>query len=105
MPRVKKTEKYNYLIDYVKEATEARLSLRRFCERATQAYKQIPSRNTYKENAVSFKQVIANSSASAEQIRACEALCNSIPDATNDTVFNAVETFVSMAMGFFRRLL
>ena len=99
MPRVKKTEKYNYLIDYVKEATEARLSLRRFCERATQAYKQIPSRNTYKENAVSFKQVIANSSASAEQIRACEALCNSIPDATNDTVFNAVETFVSMAMG------
>ena len=99
MPRVKKTEKYNYLIDYVKEATEARLSLRRFCERATQAYKQIPSRNTYKENAVSFKQVIANSSASAEQIKACEALCNSIPDATNDTVFNAVETFVSMAMG------
>lgn len=99
MPRVKKTEKYNYLIDYVKEAAEARLSLRRFCERATQAYKQIPSRNTYKENAVSFKQVIANSSASAEQIKACEALCNSIPDATNDTVFNAVETFVSMAMG------
>jgi len=99
MPRIKKTEKYNYLIDYVKEATEARLSLRRFCERAVQAYKQIPSRNTYKENAVMFKQVIANSSANAETIRAAEAICNSIPDATNDTVFNAVETFVSMAMG------
>ena len=99
MPRVKKSEKYNYLIDYVKEAAEARLSLRRFCERAVQAYKQIPSRNTYRENAVMFKQTIANSSASAEQIRAAEAICNSIPDATNDTVFNAVETFVSMAMG------
>ena len=99
MPRIKTTEKYNYLIDYVKEATEARLSLRRFCERAIQAYKQIPSRNTYRENAIAFKQVIANSSASAEQIKATEALCNSIPDATNDTVFNAVETFVSMAMG------
>lgn len=99
MPRVKKTEKYSYLIDYVKEATEARLSLRQFCERAVQAYKQIPSRNTYRENAVTFKQTIANSSASAETIKAVEALCNSIPDATNDTVFNAVETFVSMAMG------
>lgn len=99
MPRIKKTEKYNYLTDYVKEATEARLSLRRFCERAVQAYKQIPSRNTYKENAIMFKQVIANSSANAETIRAAEAICNSIPDATNDTVFNAVETFVSMAMG------
>lgn len=99
MPRVKKTEKYNYLIEYVKEAALARDSLRRICERAVLAYKQIPSRNTYKENAVMFKQTIANSSASAEQIKAAEAICNSIPDATNDTVFNAVETFVSMAMG------
>lgn len=99
MPRIKTTEKYNYLVEYVKEAALARDSLRHICERAVLAYKQIPSRNTYKENAVTFKQTIANSSASADQIKAAEALCNSIPDATNDTVFNAVETFVSMAMG------
>ena len=98
MPRKKKTEKYGYLIDYVKEATEARNSLRRFCTRAIAAYKQIPSRNSYKENALAYKQNIANSG-NAEQIRAVEAICNSIPDSTNDTVFNAVETFVSMAMG------
>ena len=99
MPRKKKTEKYSYLLDYVKEAAEARNSLRSICERAIQAYKQIPMRNTYRENAVSFKQTIANSSASADTIKAAEAICNSIPNATNDTVFNAVETFVSMAMG------
>lgn len=98
MPRKKKTEKYSYLVDYVNEATEARVSLKEFCSRAIAAYKQMPMRNSYKENAYSYKQSIANS-ASAEQLAAVEAICSSIPDATNDTVFNAVETFVSMAMG------
>ena len=98
MPRKKKTEKYNYLIDYVKEAALARDSLRIVCSRAVRAYKQEASRNTYRENAQNYRQSIAGTG-SAEQIKAVEALCNSIPDATNDTVFNAVETFVSMAMG------
>ena len=98
MPRKKKTEKYSYLIDYVKEAALARNSLRGICTRAIAAYKQTPMRNTYRENALKYKQSIANS-ASAEQLQAVQAICDSIPDATNDTVFNAVETFVSMAMG------
>lgn len=98
MPRKKKTEKFNYLIDYVREAATSRDSLRGICSRAVRAYKQEPSRNTYRENALNYKQTIA-SSGNAEQIAAVTAICNSIPDATNDTVFNAVETFVSMAMG------
>lgn len=98
MPRKKKTEKYNYLIEYVQEAALARDSLRWICERAILAYKQKPSHNSYRENALNYKQNIA-STASAEQIRVVNDICNSIPDATNDTVFNAVETFVSMAMG------
>ena len=98
MPRKKKTEKYSYLIDYVKEAALARNALRGICTRAIAAYKQTPMRNTYRENALKYKQSIANS-ASAEQLQAVQAICDSIPDATNDTVFNAVETFVSMAMG------
>lgn len=98
MPRKKKTEKYGYLIEYVKEAALARNSLRKLCSRAVRAYKQEPSRNTYRENAMKYKQTIA-SSGNLEQIRAVESICDSIPDATNDTVFNAVETFVSMAMG------
>lgn len=98
MPRKKKSEKYGYLIDYVNEAALARTSLRGMCTRAIAAYKQIPMRNSYKENAVKYKQSIANS-ASAETLRYVQAVCDSIPDSTNDTVFNAVETFVSMAMG------
>lgn len=98
MPRVNKTEKYGYLIDYVKEAALAREPLRKMCGRAIMAYRQEPSRNSYKENAMAYKQHIAGTG-SAEQIAAAKALCDSIPDATNDTVFNAVETFVSMAMG------
>lgn len=99
MPRKKRTEKYNYLLDYVKEATDARKSLQAVCERAINAYKQIPLHNTYRENAMRYKQNIANSSASAETIQAVNTICETIPDATNDTVFNATETFVSMAMG------
>ena len=98
MPRKKKTEKYSYLVDYVKEAALSRNALRGICTRAIAAYKQTPMRNTYRENALKYKQSIANS-ASAEQLQAVQAICDSIPDATNDTVFNAVETFVSMAMG------
>lgn len=98
MPRKKKTDKYSYLIDYVKEAALARNSLRGLCTRAIAAYKQEPMHNTYRENAYRYKQSIAGT-ASAEQLAAVNAICDSIPDATNDTVFNAVETFVSMAMG------
>lgn len=98
MPRKKKTEKYGYLIDYVKESTNARNSLRGLCTRAIAAYKQQPLHNTYRENAYRYKQSIAGT-ASAAQMEAVNAICDSIPDATNDTVFNAVETFVSMAMG------
>lgn len=98
MPRKKKTEKYSYLVDYVREAADARVSLKGFCTRAIAAYKQMPMHNSYRENALRYKQSIA-STASAEQLKMVSDICDSIPDATNDTVFNAVETFVSMAMG------
>lgn len=98
MPRKKKTEKYSYLVDYVREAADARVSLKGFCTRAIAAYKQTPMHNSYRENALRYKQSIA-STASAEQLKMVSDICDSIPDATNDTVFNAVETFVSMAMG------
>lgn len=98
MPRKKKTEKYSYLVDYVREAADARTSLKGLCTRAIAAYKQMPMHNSYRENALRYKQSIA-STASAEQLKMVSDICDSIPDATNDTVFNAVETFVSMAMG------
>lgn len=98
MPRKKKSEKYDYLVEYVNEAALARYSLRYMCERAVMAYKQKPMVNTYKENAKRYKQYV-DSCGDLEKSKAVKALCDSIPDATNDTVFNATETFVSMAMG------
>ena len=97
MPRKEKTLQYNYLIDYVKEAADAREPLRAIIDRVVLAYKQCPSHNSYKENARTYYQNIANSN--PELGRCLKQLCDSIPDSTNDTVFNAVETFVSMAMG------
>lgn len=97
MPRADKTAKYDYLLRYVKEAAEARLPLLAMCERAVLAYKQCPLHNTYRENAEKYKQNIGNGD--PEVFKCIEHLCNTIPDATNDTVFNAVETWVSMTMG------
>lgn len=97
MPRANKSQKYDYLIRYVNEAAEARLPLLAMCERATLAYKQCPLHNTYRENADQYVQNIGNGN--PEVAKCLRHLCNTIPDATNDTVFNAVETWVSMAMG------
>ncbi len=97
MPRKDKTQQYDYLIRYVDEAAEARLPLLAMCERAVLAYKQCPLHNTYKENATRYKQNIGNGN--PELFKCLKHLCDTIPDATNDTVFNAVETWVSMAMG------
>lgn len=97
MPRKDKSQQYDYLIRYVNEAAEARLPLLSMCERAVLAYKQCPLHNTYKENADRYKQNIGNGN--PELFKCLKHLCETIPDATNDTVFNAVETWVSMAMG------
>lgn len=97
MPRKDKTQQYNYLIDYVKEAADSREPLRAIIDRVVLAYKQCPSHNSYKENANSYYQNIANTD--PELGRCLKTLCDSIPESTNDTVFNAVETFVSMGMG------
>ena len=97
MPRADKTKQYDYLLRYVNEAAEARLPLIAMCERAILAYKQCPLRNTYKENADKYCQNIGNGN--PELYKCLKHLCKTIPDATNDTVFNAVETWVSMTMG------
>ena len=97
MPRADKTAKYDYLLRYVNEAAEARLPLNAMCSRAILAYKQCPLHNTYKENADKYCQNIGNGN--PELLKCVKHLCKTIPDATNDTVFNAVETWVSMTMG------
>lgn len=97
--RVKDVDKrWDYLVDYVNEAALARLPLQGICNRMAKAYKKEPSRNIYRDNANSYYQ----NNLKNNNILLCEKLkplCDSIPDATDATVFNAVETFTSMAMG------
>lgn len=97
MPRKDKTKQYDYLLRYIDEAVAAREPLKALCERTIKAYKKCPSRNTYKENAYAYRQNIANGD--PDIVNCIDRLCANIPDATNDTVFNAVETWVSMTMG------
>lgn len=97
MPRKDKTLQYNYLLRYIEEATFARVPLLEICDRTIRAYKQCPLNNTYRQNAQSYVQNVGNGN--PEVIKCLKRLCDTIPDATNDTVFNAVETWVSMAMG------
>lgn len=100
MPRKKKSVQYNYFLDYVREAAFARVPLKSLIERSIRAYKQEASRNSYKENAEKWRQSIASSgNYTAAQLECAKAVCAAIPESTNDTVFNAIETFVSMAMG------
>lgn len=93
-------KRYNYIKDYIKEAIKDRTSLKHLIERVILAYKLHPERNTYKENALSFyKTYSADTRNDREVCKYMEQACNQIPEAQNDTIFNAVETVVSMTQG------
>lgn len=93
-------QRYDYIKDYIREAVVDRDSLKAIIQRVIRAYKKIPARNTYKENANKFYKTFS-SDASNDRItcKYIQSSCNSIPEATNDTIFNAIETNVSMTMG------
>lgn len=91
---------YSYVLDYIDEAVRGREALRQIIGRATLAYKKKPSRHIYRENANSYYQSTKDSFSFDQESRdSLKRACDSIPEATDDTIFNAVETVVSMAMG------
>lgn len=91
---------YDYLLDYISESVETRPALKRLIERAITNYKKHPYVNTYKANAQRYYKIYASDPAhDASEISCMKSCCDSIPEATNDTIFNAVETIVSMTQG------
>lgn len=91
---------FDYVKDYIRESVTERDSLKAIIERVVKAYKKEPSRNTYKENAYKYYQGYANDPTNDRMTcNYMKAACDSIPMATNPTIFNAVETVVSMATG------
>lgn len=92
--------RYQYIRDYIYEATQSRDSLKQKIERVVLNYKKRPFINTYKANAERFYKIYAADPTNDRVIcNYMKSACDSIPEATNDTIFNAVETIVSMAQG------
>ena len=92
--------RYNYVTEYIYEATQAREPLKHLIERVILNYKKKPFRNTYKENAYKFYKTYANDPSNDRLLcNYMKSACDSIPEATNDTIFNSIETVTSMAQG------
>ena len=96
MPRKKTEDKYNYILDYIKESVDARASLRDVSIRSTNAYKGNPFVNYYRRTLENYKSTIDKNQKKLEEF---SKFCGTLQDKTNMTVFNAIETLVSMAMG------
>lgn len=95
MPRQKTEDKFNYVLDYIKESITSRESLKALVDRATKAYKGEPYSNSYKKIVDHYKTIIKD----RRKLEEFEKYCGNIQSKSNMTVFNAIETVVSMAMG------
>lgn len=97
MARKPETEKYNYVLDWIREATDARRAQNAYVERSVKAYQGEPSANYYKNNVNAY----ADSISKVDSIKGklIKDTLNDIPDKKNMTYHNAVETVVSMAQG------
>ena len=92
--------RYQYVRDYIYEATQSRDSLKQKIERVILNYKKRPFINTYKANAERFYKIYAADPTNDRVIcNYMKRACDSIPEATNSTIFNAIETVTSMAQG------
>lgn len=98
MARMKVDERYSYIFRYIKEAVESRDSLRVMANRSVLAYKGYPSRNYYKEAAAGYVDYMKKAGDST-RYELAKSVCDGITTEKNMTVFNAIETLTSMAMG------
>lgn len=91
-----KDDSNNYIIDYIQESKRARQALRGLMARALLAYSGSPSHNAYADRLYRT----GNDTTIAENRRQqILARCNNVPEGYDDTIFNVVETVVSMVMG------
>ena len=89
-------DKYQFVVDYVREGKAARSSLRDLIYRTLRAYAGEPSHNAYADR---YTNVGNNQSVPAETRQRVEARCHEVPKGYDDTIYNAIETVTSMVMG------
>lgn len=88
--------KYQFVVDYIKEGKESRASLRSLIFRTLNAYAGHPMHNAYADRFFGNSQNTAFTANKRQQI---QARCKEVPEGYDDTIYNVVETIVSMAMG------
>lgn len=96
-PSTKKSDKYDYVLDWIQESIEARRAQNKLVERAVMAYQGIPSKNSYVNRIREYAKEVYSDDAS--RAKAIQEMCSSIQSKRNYTVHNAIETLVSMSMG------
>lgn len=89
-------DKYQFVVDYVREGKAARQNLKSLIYRSLQAYAGEPSHNAYADR---YTNVGSNQSVPQETRQRVEARCHEVPKGYDDTIYNAVETVTSMVMG------
>lgn len=88
---------YNYVLDWIREATEARRSQNAIVERAIRAYQGKPSMNRYAKTINDY--TVSIRKYDAPKADAIKEACKDIPERASMVVHNAVETLVSMTQG------
>jgi hypothetical protein len=96
-PGSDRKEKYNYVLDWIKESNEARRAQNAFVERTVLAYQGKPSANRYKKTINQYVEGVAKSD--AMKAKDIAASLNDLPEKGSMVIYNATETLVAMAMG------
>lgn len=92
-----RTEKYQYILDYIQEAIEGRRGQNALVERSIKAYQGYPSRNTYVDTIRQLAKRVFKED--KDRAAALEYCIKAFDGKKNFTIHNGVETLVSMAMG------
>lgn len=97
MARTAKTDQYSYILDWIREANDMRRAQNMYVERTILAYQGTPSQNYYKKSVQDYANMVyKNDTVRGKDLK---KYANDIPEKTNMTLHNAVETVVSMAQG------
>lgn len=97
MARQKTEEKYNYILDYIEEAAESRITLKSKITRTVRAYQGFPAINYYLRKLQSYRGYIQQNH--ADQLEMFDALCREVEEEKSFAMHDAIETNTSMIMG------
>lgn len=97
MARKPKSDEYAYVLDWIKEASEARTVQNQYVQRTVKAYQGEPLVNRYKQQLNTYADAVSLTDSVKGKL--LKDTLKDIPDKKNLTLHNAVETVVSMAQG------